>query len=382
MRYDVVVAGGSIAGLLCAREAASGGHSVLVVEQDNEIGTPQHCGGLVSRDALDYLGVVPSVRMLGNPVRSARLVAPGGGYAEVPSNGRVLEVDRRELDKYVAEQAHEAGAVIRTGVSFRGSTRNVAKTTRGDIECRVIVDARGVAALQGGSDIIPSAQYEVQAKWIRRGEVAVMVDQARYPGFFAWVIPSASSRGKVGVAGRRINAAKAIEELLGRLGDCSVLRRIAAPIWVGGPAAGFIRDGTVVVGDAAGQAKPTTGGGIYSSGAGGMLAGRAISRYLSSGRPADMDYRGAWMARFGGEFESQSTARRILERLDNAAIDRLVAGIKPEAIRMPDDGDFDFHTGTILSLLGIRGTAEVAGAVTASELRRAAGIIRAKAGRA
>lgn len=382
MRYDVVVAGGSIAGLLCAREAASGGHSVLVVEQDNEIGTPQHCGGLVSRDALDYLGVVPSVRMLGNPVRSAKLVAPGGGYVEVPSNGRVLEVDRRELDKYVAEQAHEAGAVIRTGVSFRGFDQNIVKTTCGDIECRVIVDARGVAALERGSDIIPSAQYEVQAKWIRRGEVTVMVDQARYPGFFAWVIPSASSRGKVGVAGRRINATKAIEELLGRLGDGSVLRRIAAPIWVGGPAAGFIRGRTVVVGDAAGQAKPTTGGGIYSSGAGGMLAGRAISKYLASGRPTDMDYRGAWLARFGREFESQSMARRILERLDNAAIDRLVAGIKPGAIRMLDDGDFDFHTGAILSLLGIRGTVEVAGAVTSSELRRAAEIIRSKAGRA
>lgn len=382
MRYDVVVAGGSIAGLLCAREAASGGHSVLVVEQDNEIGTPQHCGGLVSRDALDYLGVVPSVRMLGNPVRSAKLVAPGGGYVEVPSNGRVLEVDRRELDKYVAEQAHEAGAVIRTGVSFRGFDQNIVKTTCGDIECRVIVDARGVAALERGSDIIPSAQYEVQAKWIRRGEVTVMVDQARYPGFFAWVIPSASSRGKVGVAGRRINATKAIEELLGRLGDGSVLRRIAAPIWVGGPAAGFIRGRTVVVGDAAGQAKPTTGGGIYSSGAGGMLAGRAISKYLASGRPTDMDYRGAWLARFGREFESQSMARRILERLDNAAIDRLVAGIKPRAIRMLDDGDFDFHTGAILSLLGIRGTVEVAGAVTSSELRRAAEIIRSKAGRA
>ena len=182
MKYDVVVAGGSIAGLLCAREVASRGHSVLVVEQDNEIGTPQHCGGLVSRDALDYLGVVPSVRMLGNPVRSARLVAPGGGYAEVPSNGRVLEVDRRELDKYVAEQAHEAGAIIRTGVSFRGYDQSTAKTTCGDIECRVIVDARGVAALERGSDVIPSAQYEVQAKWVRRGEVTVMVDQSKVPG--------------------------------------------------------------------------------------------------------------------------------------------------------------------------------------------------------
>ncbi|MGI0097867.1 MAG: FAD-dependent oxidoreductase, partial [Nitrosopumilaceae archaeon] len=39
MYYDVVIAGGSIAGLLCAREAANKGHSVLVLEEDYEIGT-------------------------------------------------------------------------------------------------------------------------------------------------------------------------------------------------------------------------------------------------------------------------------------------------------------------------------------------------------
>ena len=48
MNYDVVIAGGSIAGLLCAREIASSGHSVLVLEEDHEIGTPEHCGGLMS----------------------------------------------------------------------------------------------------------------------------------------------------------------------------------------------------------------------------------------------------------------------------------------------------------------------------------------------
>ncbi len=55
--YDVVIAGGSVAGLLAAREIAKDGHTALVLEDGFEIGTPEHCGGLVSKKALTELGV-------------------------------------------------------------------------------------------------------------------------------------------------------------------------------------------------------------------------------------------------------------------------------------------------------------------------------------
>jgi digeranylgeranylglycerophospholipid reductase len=53
--YDVVIAGGSVSGLLAAREIAGGGLSVAVLEEDAEIGTPEHCGGLVSISAYTTL---------------------------------------------------------------------------------------------------------------------------------------------------------------------------------------------------------------------------------------------------------------------------------------------------------------------------------------
>ena len=60
MDYEVIVAGGSVSGLLCAREIANSGHSVLVIEEDHEIGTPEHCGGVVS-----VSGAVVPVRLSG-----------------------------------------------------------------------------------------------------------------------------------------------------------------------------------------------------------------------------------------------------------------------------------------------------------------------------
>ena len=78
MYYDVVVAGGSVAGLLCAREIASGGFSVLVIEEDYEIGTPEHCGGLVSLSGLQELGVIPFRKTFDHLVQSAEITAPNG----------------------------------------------------------------------------------------------------------------------------------------------------------------------------------------------------------------------------------------------------------------------------------------------------------------
>ena len=85
MSFDVIVAGGSVAGLLCAREIASKGFSVLVIEEDYEIGTPEHCGGLVSISGLEELGVIPFRKTFDHRIESAKIISPNGNSFTINS---------------------------------------------------------------------------------------------------------------------------------------------------------------------------------------------------------------------------------------------------------------------------------------------------------
>lgn len=375
MNFDVVVAGGSVAGLLCAREIAAGGFSVLVIEEDYEIGTPEHCGGLVSIAGLEELGIIPFRKTFDHMIESAEITAPNGNSFTINSkNQKVVEISRRELDKQIAFQAQKNGAVIKVRTSFQEITDTGIRTNDEVIDCKILVDARGVSSLihKDRTGILSSAQYEIYADWIKKGKVEVIFDQEKYPGFFAWIIPSSESKGKVGVAGRGINVSETLDKILEEKGNYSTIRKIFAPIWIKGPITKFVEGKTVTVGDAAGQAKPTTAGGIFTSGMGGVYAGQAISKFLKTNNREELEeYQKKWTERFGKEFEKQVLARKVLERIDNKTINKLFESITPEIIKeISEKDDFDFHTGSIVKLLGVKGSIKTAQALIGGELKK------------
>jgi len=375
MYFDVVVAGGSVAGLLCAREIASKEFSVLVIEEDYEIGTPEHCGGLVSMAGLKELGVIPFRKTFEHMIESAEITSPNGNSFTINSKKqKVAEINRRELDKQIAFQAQNKGAMIKVRTSFQEIIDTGIRTKDEKIDCKIFVDARGVSSLihRDRTGILSSAQYEIYSDWIEKGKVGVAFDQEKFPGFFAWVIPSGEGKGKVGVAGRGIKVSETLDKILEGKRKYSVIRKIFAPIWIKGPIDNFVEGKTVIIGDAAGQAKPTTAGGIFTSGMGGVYAGQAISKFLETNNKADLyEYQKKWMDRFGKEFERQSLARKILERMDNNTIDKLFEAITPEIIKeISEREDFDFHTSSIIKLLGVKGSLKTAQTLIDGELKK------------
>ena len=373
--YDVVIAGGSISGLLTAREIARNGNSVLVLEEGFEIGTPDHCGGLVSKTALNDLGINPSQKTFDSIISSAQIFSPSGKNITIDSkNQNVVVVSRRELDKQAALQAQKLGAEIMVNTSYMKKTDSGVKTSIGDINCKVVVDCRGVNALLNNDrdGVLQSAQYEIYGDWIQDGQVEVYIDQKKYPEFFGWIIPSGNGIGKVGVAGKEINVSKTMENLLSSKGSHSIIRKIYAPIWIKGPIKKFTSENLIIVGDAAGQAKPTTAGGIYSCGMGGIIAGKTITKFLETKKISDLEeYQKIWINKFGKEFEKQTIARKLLRRLDNDSIDKLFNQITPEIIKeISEKDDFDFHTGSIIKMLGLKNSVSVAQTIIGGEIKK------------
>ena len=373
--YDVVIAGGSISGLISSREIAKKGYRTLVLEEGFEVGTPDHCGGLVSKSALNDMGIDPTQKAFDSMITSALIFSPNGKQIEINSGKQeVTVVNRRELDKQVALQAQQAGAEIRVKTSFKEKTKHGVRTSVDEIGCKILVDCRGISALINNQrdGILLSAQYEIYADWITDGKVEVYFDQIKYPGFFAWIIPSGKGVGKVGVAGKEINISNTIEQFLKSKGKYSTIRKIFAPIWIKGPIKDFVSTNVVIVGDAAGQAKPTTAGGIYSCGMGGFLAGNAITKYLETNERSDLlQYQKFWHDKFGKEFEKQRLARKILEKVDNKTIDMIFDTITPEIIsEISNKDDFDFHAISIVKLLGMRKSLSAAQNIMSAEIKR------------
>jgi geranylgeranyl reductase family protein len=377
--YDVVVMGGSIAGLLAAREVAATGLSVTVFEQHNEIGLPEKCDGLVSTKGITSLGILPKQRMVQNYINGAWLYSPNGTKMEIDaSKQKIVVLDRAEFDRGAASTARSYGSDIQISKTVTGVKQNEmveVETKEGITTCKVAIDAMGCSSLirKRKEGVIQAAKYEVHGTWFDTHKVELYFDQRVSPGFFLWVIPIGETTAKVGVAGDGINPFRALDEFVKRK-KATVVKKIAAPIVVGGRLDSFIDGKIVSAGDSAGQTKPSTAGGIYSGGVGGILAGQASARavMLSDDKYLE-EYQKKWKSMFERDFAITLQVRKIFEKLENKHIDEIFGAIASSGDVLASlslEGDFDFHSFALMKALGLKSALKILKVIATSELKR------------
>ncbi|MFB6080323.1 MAG: geranylgeranyl reductase family protein [Haloferacaceae archaeon] len=301
--YDLVVVGVGPAGARVARRFAAAGHDVLALER-GEVGTPLACSGHVSRDVWTYVPDGARDDLLQNEVSGARFHVGGPDspahrfYKREPVSN---VIDRVELDRTLADAARAAGAEVReghtvTGVDERDDRVRVSVSTRDGEET---VEARLVAGCDGPTSRVRRAVGLPDPDELLHG-VLGFADEAddgdfvdvhlTPPRFFAWRIP----RGEAGVEyGLAAPPDADVSERFRTLADgydADVTRRCSGTIPVG-PAARTVADRTFLVGDAAGQTKPFTGGGILY----GLTAADAAAETIDPVDPSTLAaYERAW----------------------------------------------------------------------------------------
>jgi digeranylgeranylglycerophospholipid reductase len=344
-RFDVIVVGGGPAGAVTARVAAAAGASVLVLERRTRIEEPSACAGLISPRTLSVLGA--SEACVIRRIRGVTFHAPGGGALSVQATSdRALVVDRSVLERELLARAAEAGADVRLGTTAAGWRDGVVRfDSPGGEEtasCAVLVGADGPesqvaswAGLQAASRGLRAVQVEIELPPQGAADVHVFVGRRVAPGFFAWSIPAQDGRFRVGLAvSHGVNPAPHVEALLAaRFPEGRVVSRIEGVIPVP-PGGDIVGDGVLLVGDAAAQVKPLSGGGLYFGG----LCARAAGRAAADAAAAPHDrlaplrrYQDACRQLIGAETQFGAAARSIRDALDDKEWNSVLA--------IPDDGD-------------------------------------------
>lgn len=377
--YDVAVIGAGPAGSVCAYLTAKAGLSTIVLEEHAEAGLFVNCTGIIGQEAFRRLNL-PTEPILSS-LQSILFYAPSGRFFRYdPGQPLAHVVDRHRFDQALAEMALSEGARYRFGVHvrlIRVDPHAVELRREEDdpepISSKVAVIATGFGSnlpsqvgLQGPKAIVYGAQAEVEMEGLH--EVEIYLGRAVAPEAFAWVVPLQPGRARVGL----IAAKKAPYHFQNLLTHPAIRDRIRTPqpkmLLSPVPTEPIERsftDRVLVAGEAAGQVKTTTQGGIYY----GMLCAALAAETIQEAAKRN-DFRArtlrryeiAWMRAIGSELKSGLSLRQLFGQLSDAQINAMVElGTRDDILGLVKRlAQFDWHRKLIQSSLRLPALQEVA----------------------
>jgi len=369
--HDVIITGAGPIGSYVAHRLAGEGYRVLVFEKNSSVGRSV-CTGIVGLECVDTFGIDDGVIL--RKVNSANLYSPSGNrlhiYREEP---QACILNRKAFDIALAEKAKRAGAEYQfdcrvTNVISEDDRALVSISRHGKeeiFEARMAVIASGFApglinrlGLGKFRDYTVGAQAVVETTGTNEVEI-YFGDVA--PGFFAWLVPTTPPLARAGLLSRT-KPVFYLRTWLADLASRGIIANADVPLDYGAiplqPLKRTCGNRFIVVGDAAGQVKPTSGGGVYY----GLLSAEiAVSTLLLALEDNDLSakrlarYERDWRRKLGREIRTGYWARRLYERMGNRRIDRMFQIVKlsgiDTALLKAKDLSFDWHGRTILRLL-------------------------------
>lgn len=414
--YDVIVVGGGPTGSVAARYAKLNGISrVLVVEENSSIGSPVQCAGLLSVAALAETDMEPDPAFVYNSVKGAKVYPPSEKQLKiVGKETKAYVVSRKMFDRKLAEKAANAGAeyllkaqavglkdVVFTNDS--GDSKNSADLNLKALEvmhngekktfyAKIIIAADGIRSRTAGfaglspcKKILPGIQIEANYKSDDTDFVEMFVGSA-VPGFFAWSIPVSETISRIGLAvdveavcrnqrvqKNRNDKSAEIEKTapihspihyLNRLLENPVIHEKIKPGYTDfvaggipiGPMKKTYASGLMVAGDAAGQCKPISGGGIYTGAVAAKIAAKVAAEAILENDFSEKKmskYEKLWKKELGREFDIGMRAHDYRMKLSDDDMSKIFDELNdPEILDLITEyGDMDHPSVLIQKLI-------------------------------
>ncbi|MDY0293174.1 MAG: NAD(P)/FAD-dependent oxidoreductase [Candidatus Methanomethylophilaceae archaeon] len=352
---DVVVVGAGPAGCRAAA-LLSPDRDVMVLEEHDVPGSPVQCTGLITDEVIRMSGVRPDIL---STISGAHVLFPGGGRVTVRSRSHFARlIDRGSFDGMMADAAASAGAEFAFGTRYgRHSLQDghvSIETSAGNIRSRLLIGADGHSSAtalsltdNGPAEYIRGIQVDVRSRCEEDDTMTLRLGSAVAPGFFSWEIPFGDFT-RVGLctewsAGPPKTYLSSLLRISG-LADREVIRRYSGKIPIGGRRRTY-GERMLLIGDAAGQVKPVSGGGLYPAFKAAPFLKEAADRAFSSENfsPRSLSrYEKGWKGEIGRELRRGYALRKMYRKMSDGDLDRAGRVLcRPRARHALGDLDLD-----------------------------------------
>jgi len=368
-RYDVIVVGAGPGGSITAKTCAEGGLDVLLIEKRQEIGDPVRCAEGVGKDAL-LKHIEPDNKWIAAEVKGSMLIAPDGTEIKMSEDassnmkvGYVLE--RKIFDRTLAQKAAMAGAEVMVKTRATGLLRSNGMVTginamymgeTHEIKADIVIGADGIESKVGRwggidtslkpGDIETGVQFLVSN--IDPGEYNKFYLGEKYaPGGYQWIFPKGEHTANVGlgILGSKSGNVRAIS-LLHRfleinMPQAKIVEMVVGGVPVSGPIKQTVTNGLILVGDAARQSDPLTGGGITNAMDAGKMAGEVCIKAKERGDYSVKtlkEYEDGWRATIGKEISRSLKVKNLFIRLSDEQLNQLahsLDGVDARTMELP-----------------------------------------------
>ncbi|OYT35335.1 MAG: hypothetical protein B6U87_00410 [Candidatus Aenigmarchaeota archaeon ex4484_52] len=376
--FDLLIVGAGPVGSTLANELLKYDRNfkICILEEHKKSGTPQQCSGLFSKNISDVVELKENEIL--QKIKGADLYSPSNFKFSLNTNKiQAYVIDRTIFDMRLAKQAKISGAGLLLNTKFLSAKKckdiykikilDKLKNKENTIYSKYIAACDGASSIVAkkfnfpkmqciyGYAIIIKAKTNQDKDFISKNKVALYFGEKIAPDFFLWKIPRAKQKTiEIGIASKKkpqiylnefikrqkINKKNIIHKM-GGLIPCEMRSQI-------------IKNNIILVGDAAGQVKSTTGGGVIYGMKSAKIAANAIFLALKNNNNALLNnYSFLFNKSLGAELKKLKFIRNFLNSKKDAQIDFLIKTLDKKQIKkfIENYGDMDTVSPLIFELL-------------------------------